>query len=148
MTSVTFVPITEEMVTPPEPLPELVIVPEWFADAVEIVIPLAVELLLLKIRFPEPVMLPLTVRMPVPLLLSAKFPFSVVAPAMAVFDPTVVNEVSAVADRLPNVKSTLERSSVALPLIDVEPKIKVGAAVKLAVVGARVALPILRESIV
>jgi hypothetical protein len=60
----------------------------------------------------------------------------------------VVNEVPAAAERLPSVKITLEVLSVAFPVIDVEPKAKAGVAVKLAVVGARFALPILRELIV
>ena len=142
-------PISELIVTLPVPLPELVIVPVLLAEVVEIVMPLAVELLLLMTRLPIPVMPPLSVRTPVPLLLIAKFPLSVVVlAAPTALDPAVVSEVSAAALRLPSVKMTLLASSVALPVIDVEPKASVGAAVKLAVVGASVTLPMLSEPMV
>ena len=120
---VTFEPTPPLIVTLPVPLPELVMLP-------------------------VPVMPPLTVRTPVPLLLSVKFPPSVVAPAVVVLVPTVVNEVFAAALRLPSEKMTLLASSTALPVIDVDPKARVGAAVKLRLVGASVALPMLREPIV
>ena len=119
----TFDPTPPLIVTLPVPLPELVMLP-------------------------VPVMPPLTVRTPVPLLLSVKFPPSVVAPAVVVLVPTVVNEVFAAALRLPSEKMTLLASSTALPVIDVDPKARVGAAVKLRLVGASVALPMLREPIV
>ena len=61
---VTFDPTPPLIKTLPDPLPELVIVPVLFADAVEIVIPLAVDPSFLRIRLPLPVMPPETVRVP------------------------------------------------------------------------------------
>ena len=61
--------MTALMVTPPDPEPELVMVPVLFADVVEIVIPAAMELLLLRIRLPVPVVPPDTVKSELPLAL-------------------------------------------------------------------------------
>ena len=61
---VTPVPMTEDIMTLPVPLPELVIVPVLFADVVEIVMPLAVLPLFLSVRLPVPVMPPETVMAP------------------------------------------------------------------------------------
>ena len=59
---VTFEPTPPLIVTLPVPLPEFVIVPVLLAEAVEIVMPLAVELSLLMTRLPVPVMPPVTER--------------------------------------------------------------------------------------
>ena len=56
MTPVTFVPMAELIVTLPEPLPELVIVPLWFTEVVDNVIELVLlELLFFKVKLPVPV---------------------------------------------------------------------------------------------
>lgn len=66
MTPVTLVPITELILTPPLPVPELVTVPVLFKLPVLIVIPAALVLLLVRFMFPVPVIPPLIVRTPVP----------------------------------------------------------------------------------
>ena len=53
----------------PLPLPELVIVPVWFTAVVDSVMPLAVVVLLLRVRLPVPVVPPETVKSTAPLLL-------------------------------------------------------------------------------
>ena len=63
-TRVTLVPMAEEINTPPDPLPELVIVPVLLTVFVEIVMPLAVDPSFLSVRLPLPVMLPETVKAP------------------------------------------------------------------------------------
>ena len=78
---VTFVPIAKPIVTEPEPLPELVIVPVLLTDAVDSVMPLSRVLLLLRVRFPDPVMPPEWVKRAAPLLARVSPPApSVVAP--------------------------------------------------------------------
>jgi len=64
--AVTFVPTPPLMRTAPAAVPELVIVPVLFKLVVEIVIPFAVALLLLRTRLPVPLMPPDTVNNPVP----------------------------------------------------------------------------------
>ena len=59
---VTFEPTPPLIETLPVPLPKFVIVPVLLAEAVEIVMPLAVELSLLMTRLPVPVMPPVTER--------------------------------------------------------------------------------------
>lgn len=66
---VTFVPITELMVTAPAPEPELVMVPVLFTEVVERRIASAVALLLLSIKLPVPVVPPETVSILVPAVL-------------------------------------------------------------------------------
>jgi len=66
---VTLEPIAPLMSVDPVPLPELVIVPLSLTLVPERVIPLPIELLLLRIRLPVPVTLPETVRSWVPLAL-------------------------------------------------------------------------------
>jgi len=66
VTPVTFAPMTELMVTPPVPEPELVTVPVLLRLTVEMVIPAALVLLFCRMRFCAPVMPPLRVSKPVP----------------------------------------------------------------------------------
>ena len=61
---VTLALMIELIVTPPEPLPELVIVPIFCTVVGEIVMPLAVVPSFLRIRLPVPVMPPETVMFP------------------------------------------------------------------------------------
>ena len=87
---VTFEPTPPLIVTLPVPLPELVIVPVLFTEAVEIVMPLAVELLLLRVKSPVPVIPPVTERVAVlPLWLLT----SVVPALFIAMAPTVRFEV-------------------------------------------------------
>ena len=67
MTPVTLVPMTALMVVPPEPEPELVMVPALLTEVVERVIPAAIELLLLRMRLPVPLIPPETVKSALPL---------------------------------------------------------------------------------
>lgn len=102
----TFDPTPPLIVTLPVPLPELVIVPVLFTEAVEIVMPLAPVLLFLKVRSPVPVMPPEWVKTAEPLLASVSPPEpSVVAP-----------EISTVPDPVPLVIVRAEESWVIAPL--------------------------------
>ena len=77
---VTFEPTPPLIVTLPDPLPELVIVPALLM-VFEIVMPLAVELLLFSVKLPVPVMPPEWVKTAQPLFASVSPPApSVVAP--------------------------------------------------------------------
>ena len=90
VTPVTFEPTPPLIKALPFPLPELVIVPVLLTEAEEIVIPLAVELLLLITRLPVPVMPPVTERfavLPLWLLTSVVPPlFTVIAPETVRFE--------------------------------------------------------------
>ena len=81
---VTFDPTPPLIRTLPLPLPELVMVPVLLTVFVEIVIPLAVELLFFRVRLPLPVMPPEWVKETVPLFASVRpSEPSVVAPEIA-----------------------------------------------------------------
>ena len=86
-TPVTLVPMGALIKTLPVPLPELVIVPVLLTDAVEIVVPLAVEPSFLKIRLPVPVMPP--VRVNVPFWLVSVVATLLTAKDEVMFPPTV-----------------------------------------------------------
>ena len=100
----TLVPITELIVTPPLPVPELVTVPMLFKLPVLIVIPAALVLLLVRFMFPVPVIPPLIVRTPVPefstvllplrmsavlILFAALFPLETKIPSFVPLPPNV-----------------------------------------------------------
>ena len=55
VTPVTFAPMTIAMVSAPEPVPEFIRLPVWLMEAVLIVTPLAIELLLFMVRSPVPI---------------------------------------------------------------------------------------------
>jgi len=88
---VTFAPTPPVMDTPPEPLPELVIVPVLLTAVVDSVMPLDVDPLLLKIKLPVPLTPPVTVKLPawlvkvVPPLLTVNPPVEMVSPEVVLF---------------------------------------------------------------
>ena len=78
VTPITFVPMAEEIDTLPDPLPELVIVPVLFTDAVVIVM---LPEFCRRVRLPVPVMPPEWVKVVAPLFTKLRPPApSVVAP--------------------------------------------------------------------
>ena len=86
-TPVTLEPITVLIESEPVPVPELVIVPMWLSGVVETVIALAVELLLLSIKFPVVLAVPPeTVKIVVPEAL-----VRVVATALVVIGEFIVS---------------------------------------------------------
>lgn len=84
-TPVTPVPMTALISADPLPEPELVMVPVLLRDVDDMVIPLAVVLLLSRIKLPEPLILPETVNNAVLLLVK------VVPEALTVSPPLIVN---------------------------------------------------------
>lgn len=69
ITPVTFGPMTMAIDSVPEPVPEFVSVPEWLIVVPDIVTPFAIELLLLIVKFPVPMVPPDKVSNEEPLLL-------------------------------------------------------------------------------
>ena len=109
VTPVTLVPMAALIVAPPEPLPELVIVPLWFTFVPVREMPLVELPSLFKIKWPVSVTLLETVRLPawlvkvVPPLLTERAPVEMVSPEVVLFCvmPVTLDPTPPVMDTVP-----------------------------------------------